>query len=92
MHLHPSVMKGEAKQTIRNHVASLVFGLDPVRHAMGRRRFFAAVCLVWTLLRSFCLSAQEPFWRLRCAPGCSLRARAQRHTAPLWPATASTQG
>jgi 2-polyprenyl-6-methoxyphenol hydroxylase-like FAD-dependent oxidoreductase len=30
-----AVMKGEAKQTIRNHVASLVFGLAPVRHAMA---------------------------------------------------------
>src|SRR6202034_368412 len=30
-----AVMKGEAKQTIRNHVASLIFGLAPVRHAMA---------------------------------------------------------
>jgi 2-polyprenyl-6-methoxyphenol hydroxylase-like FAD-dependent oxidoreductase len=30
-----AVMKGEAKQNIRNHVASLVFGLTPVRHAMA---------------------------------------------------------
>jgi hypothetical protein len=27
--------KGEAKQTLRNHVASLVFGLVPVRHAVA---------------------------------------------------------
>jgi 2-polyprenyl-6-methoxyphenol hydroxylase-like FAD-dependent oxidoreductase len=30
-----AMMKGEAKQTLRNHVASLVFGLAPVRHAMA---------------------------------------------------------
>ena len=30
-----AVMKGEAKQTIRNRVASLIFGLAPVRHAMA---------------------------------------------------------
>src|SRR3984957_979281 len=30
-----AVMTGEAKQAIRNHVASLVFGLAPVRHAMA---------------------------------------------------------
>jgi 2-polyprenyl-6-methoxyphenol hydroxylase-like FAD-dependent oxidoreductase len=30
-----AVMKGEARQTIRNHVASLVFGMAPVRHAMA---------------------------------------------------------
>jgi 2-polyprenyl-6-methoxyphenol hydroxylase-like FAD-dependent oxidoreductase len=30
-----AVMKGDAKQNIRNHVASLVFGLTPVRHAMA---------------------------------------------------------
>jgi 2-polyprenyl-6-methoxyphenol hydroxylase-like FAD-dependent oxidoreductase len=30
-----ALMKGEAKQNIRNHVASLVFGLTPVRHAMA---------------------------------------------------------
>jgi 2-polyprenyl-6-methoxyphenol hydroxylase-like FAD-dependent oxidoreductase len=30
-----AVMKGEAKQAIRNHVASLVFGLTPVKHAMA---------------------------------------------------------
>ena len=30
-----AVMKGEAKQTIRNHVASLIFGLAPVRHAVA---------------------------------------------------------
>ena len=30
-----ALMRGEAKQTIRNHVAALVFGLAPVRHAMA---------------------------------------------------------
>jgi 2-polyprenyl-6-methoxyphenol hydroxylase-like FAD-dependent oxidoreductase len=30
-----ALMTGEAKQTIRNHVASLVFGLAPVRHAIA---------------------------------------------------------
>jgi 2-polyprenyl-6-methoxyphenol hydroxylase-like FAD-dependent oxidoreductase len=30
-----AVLKGEAKQAIRNHVASLIFGLNPVRHAMA---------------------------------------------------------
>jgi FAD binding domain len=30
-----ALMTGAAKQTIRNHVASLVFGLAPVRHAMA---------------------------------------------------------
>ena len=30
-----ALIKGEAKQTIRNHVAALVFGLTPVRHAMA---------------------------------------------------------
>jgi 2-polyprenyl-6-methoxyphenol hydroxylase-like FAD-dependent oxidoreductase len=30
-----ALMKGEAKQTLRNHVASFVFGLSPVRHAMA---------------------------------------------------------
>jgi hypothetical protein len=30
-----AVMQGEAKQTIRNHVASLIFGLTPVRHVMA---------------------------------------------------------
>ena len=30
-----ALIKGEAKQTIRNHVASLIFGLAPVRHAMA---------------------------------------------------------
>jgi 2-polyprenyl-6-methoxyphenol hydroxylase-like FAD-dependent oxidoreductase len=30
-----AVMKGEAKQTIRDHLASLVFGLAPVRHTMA---------------------------------------------------------
>jgi 2-polyprenyl-6-methoxyphenol hydroxylase-like FAD-dependent oxidoreductase len=30
-----ALMQGEAKQAIRNHVASLVFGLTPVRHAMA---------------------------------------------------------
>ena len=30
-----AMMRGEAKQTIRNHVAALVFGLAPVRHAMA---------------------------------------------------------
>lgn len=30
-----ALIKGEAKQTIRNHVAALVFGLMPVRHAMA---------------------------------------------------------
>jgi 2-polyprenyl-6-methoxyphenol hydroxylase-like FAD-dependent oxidoreductase len=30
-----ALIKGEAKQTIRNHVAALVFGLTPMRHAMA---------------------------------------------------------
>ncbi len=30
-----ALMKGETKQNIRNHFASLVFGLTPVRHAMA---------------------------------------------------------
>jgi 2-polyprenyl-6-methoxyphenol hydroxylase-like FAD-dependent oxidoreductase len=30
-----ALMKGETKQTLRNHVASFVFGLSPVRHAMA---------------------------------------------------------
>jgi hypothetical protein len=30
-----ALMRGEAKQLIRNHVASLVFGLAPVRHMMA---------------------------------------------------------
>jgi 2-polyprenyl-6-methoxyphenol hydroxylase-like FAD-dependent oxidoreductase len=30
-----AMMKGGAKQTLRNHVASLVLGLAPVRHAMA---------------------------------------------------------
>jgi 2-polyprenyl-6-methoxyphenol hydroxylase-like FAD-dependent oxidoreductase len=30
-----AMMKGETKQTLRNHVASLVFGLNPVRHAVA---------------------------------------------------------
>jgi 2-polyprenyl-6-methoxyphenol hydroxylase-like FAD-dependent oxidoreductase len=29
------LMKGEAKQSIRNYVASLIFGLNPVKHAMA---------------------------------------------------------
>jgi 2-polyprenyl-6-methoxyphenol hydroxylase-like FAD-dependent oxidoreductase len=30
-----AVMRGEAKQYVRNHVAALIFGLAPVRHAMA---------------------------------------------------------
>lgn len=30
-----AVMKGEVKQSIRNHIASLVFGFAPVRHTMA---------------------------------------------------------
>ena len=30
-----ALMRGEAKQAIRNHVASLIFGLAPVRHAVA---------------------------------------------------------
>ncbi len=30
-----ALMRGEVKQSIRNHVASLVFGLAPVRHTMA---------------------------------------------------------
>jgi hypothetical protein len=30
-----AVLRGEVKQSIRNHIASLVFGLAPVRHAMA---------------------------------------------------------
>jgi len=30
-----ALMKGEAKQTIRNYIASLVFGLSPVKHVMS---------------------------------------------------------
>jgi 2-polyprenyl-6-methoxyphenol hydroxylase-like FAD-dependent oxidoreductase len=30
-----ALMRGEAKQSIRNHIASLVFGLAPVRHLMA---------------------------------------------------------
>jgi FAD binding domain len=30
-----ALMRGEAKQSIRNHIASLVFGLSPVQHMMA---------------------------------------------------------
>jgi 2-polyprenyl-6-methoxyphenol hydroxylase-like FAD-dependent oxidoreductase len=48
------LMKGEARQIFRNHVASFVFGLSPVRHAMANTLAEVSVGYPDSLLNRSC--------------------------------------
>ena len=48
------LLKGEARQSIRNHVASLIFGLNPVRHAMANMLSEVSIGYPDSPLNCFC--------------------------------------